>query len=204
MTISVIPRGEATEEAKKKEVSAVVSDQDQIANLKGEIESLKRQVEEERSKSSRLENQIKYLQADFENYRRRVIKEIDELAQFSNENLVSDLIEVLDELSLAVDEGRKTDDKEALLKGVEMTLKKLKELLGREGLAEIESVGKPFDPRLHFAAAKVSVGKESEGLVVEEIRKGFSFKGKVIRPSLVKVGQISQEEAAKTAEGGSR
>lgn len=203
MAISVTPEGEGAEQPMKKDKTTIASEQDQIADLKGDIESLKRQVEEERSKNSRLQNQMKYLQADFENYRRRVIREIDELAQFSNESLVTDLVEVLDELSLAVVEGRKTDDKEALLRGVEMTLKKLRELLGKEGLEEIESVGKPFDPRLHFAVAKVPANKASEGSVVEEIRKGFSFKGKVIRPSLVKVGQISQEEAAKTAEGDS-
>jgi len=148
---------------------------------------LKKALEEEREKSNEYLNRLKYLQADFENYRKRMEKEIRETAQVSKERLVFNLLNVIDELELAIHSGRETENKEALLEGVEMTLKKMYTILGQEGLARIEAVGKPYDPKLHEVVIKVPTRNHEENVVIEEVRKGYLLRDKVIRPSIVKI-----------------
>ena len=148
---------------------------------------LEKALEEEREKSKECLNRLKYLQADFENYRKRMEKEIRETAQVSKERLVFNLLNVIDELELAIHSGRETENKEALLEGVEMTLKKMYTTLGQEGLAKIEAVGKPYDPKLHEVVIKVPTKNHEENVVIEEVRKGYLLRDKVIRPSIVKI-----------------
>lgn len=148
---------------------------------------LKKALEEEREKSNEYLNRLKYLQADFENYRKRMEKEIRETAQVSKERLVLNLLDAIDELELAIHSGRETENKQALLEGVEMTLKKMYTTLGQEGLAKIEAVGKPYDPKLHEVVIKVPTKNHEENVVIEEVRKGYLLRNRVIRPSIVKI-----------------
>ena len=148
---------------------------------------LQKALKETREKSEEYLNRLKYLQADFENYRKRVDKEIRETAQVSNEKLIVNLLSVVDELELALYSGRETENKQALLEGVEMTLKKMYATLGQEGLARIEAVGKSFDPNLHEVAMRVPTKEHDENVVIEEVRPGYMLRGKVIRPSMVKI-----------------
>lgn len=142
---------------------------------------------EEQGKSKDYLNRLMYLQADFENYKKRVDKEIHEAVQRSNERLITNLLGVVEELEIAIESGKKTENKKALMEGVEMVLKKLYATLGQEGLMKIEAVGKPFDPNKHEVILKVPTSDHSEGTIIEEVRKGFMFKDKVIRPSIVKI-----------------
>jgi molecular chaperone GrpE len=169
-----------------------------LEQLKEEIESLKGELKEERARAEKYLTQLKYLQSDYENLKRRQAMEIEAAITFGNEKLVKNLLSVIDELEMAVRVGRQGEGKEKekgegkerkdpLLEGVEMTLKRLYETLSREGLAKIEAVGRPFDPQLHEAAEGVFTKDYPEGTIIEEIRGGFTFKGKVIRPSVVKV-----------------
>lgn len=152
-----------------------------------EVERLEEALREEHEKSSEYLNRLVYLQADFENYQKRMEKEIREIAQMSNEKLIINLLGVIDELELALRSGRETENKQALLEGVEMTLKKMYAALGQEGLAKIEAVGKSFDPKLHEVVMKVPTKEREEGVIIEEVRKGFMLRDKVIRPSMVKI-----------------
>lgn len=165
-----------------------------------EVESLKKELERERGKSEDYLNKLKYLQAEFENYQKRVKREVAESIQFGNQKLITELLTVLDELEYAIDAGKSSNDKEALIQGVEITLKKLYGILEKEGLSKIEAVGKPFDPLRHAAVQKIS-GGNGEETVVEEIRKGFTLKGKVIRPSLVKVATKPSNSSNSSKEG---
>ena len=144
-------------------------------------------LKEEREKSNEYLSRFKYLQADFENYRKRMEKEILETAQFGNEKLIVNLLNIVDELELALHSGRETENKQALLEGVEMTLKKMYTALGQEGLAKIAAVGKTFNPECHEVVMKVQTKEHDENVIVEEVRKGYMLKDKVIRPSMVKI-----------------
>lgn len=92
-------------------------------------------------------NRLKYLQADFENYKRRTEKDQQEITQRSNERLVANLVTVLDDLERAVDTGRKTENVKSLLEGVGMVYKNVCTILEREGLTRVEAVGKPHSKK---------------------------------------------------------
>lgn len=162
--------------------------------LQTKIEQLEQQLRAEQDKSKDYLTRLKYLQADFENYRRRVEKETQEAVNRSNEKLVSCLIGVLDDFENAISAGKTTENKNALLEGVRMVHKNLEKLLAQEGLQRLECVGQAFDPNLHEILAQVPTKEHENGTVLEEARKGFVFKGKVLRPSVVKI-------ACKTSEG---
>jgi molecular chaperone GrpE len=152
-----------------------------------ELDELRRALADEHERAVDYLNKMRYLQADFENYRRRAQKEIEETALTSKEEVILSLLSISDELELAVRAGERTDDKKALMDGVKITLKKLYDLLRSQGVAVIETAGKPFDPKLHEAVSTVPRAGCRAPSIAEEIRKGFTMKGKVIRPSVVTV-----------------
>ncbi|MEM2926038.1 MAG: nucleotide exchange factor GrpE [Candidatus Bathyarchaeia archaeon] len=181
---------EKVPEAQGKGNSSSRSEEPSLEQLKEEIEALRGELREEKAKAERYLTQLKYLQSDYESLKRRQAKEIEAAIAFGNEKLMKDLLSVLDELEMAVKAGKQGLGKgrnDSILEGVEMTLKRLYETLSREGLAKIEAVGRTFDPQLHEAAEGVFTKDYPEGTIIEEIRVGFTFKGKVIRPSVVKV-----------------
>jgi molecular chaperone GrpE len=154
--------------------------------IKQDMAKLERTLDEERKRSEEYLQSLQYLQADFENYRKRVEREIRDLEDFANLNLVRKLIPVLDDLDLAVATASHGEDK-GLLEGVKMVQKNLTSALESEGLKTINAVGEPFNPSAHEAVDKVQGKGKTEDIVVEEMRKGYSFKGRVLRPSAVKV-----------------
>jgi molecular chaperone GrpE len=164
--------------------------------IKQDLANLEKTIEEERKRNEEYLTSLRYLQADFENYRKRVDREIRELEEFSTLGIVRKLIPVLDDLDLAVASATKAEDK-GLLEGVKMVQKNLGSALESEGLQRIKAVGEPFDPSAHEAVDKVQGKDNSEDMVVEEMRKGYRFKGKVLRPSAVKVAVAARQEKAK-------
>jgi molecular chaperone GrpE len=152
-----------------------------------EIDRLKKELEQEKSKSQDYLNRLKYLQADFENYRKRIERTLAEQIQFGNERLIRSLLGILDELDLAVQACKKTQNTRNVAKGIEMVADHLKGVLSDEGLETIEGLGKTYNAARHEAVGNVPDDTKPEGTIIEEIRKGFMYKGKVIRPSMVKV-----------------
>jgi molecular chaperone GrpE len=152
---------------------------------------------EEQEKSREYLNRLKYLQADFENYRKRVEKEVQEAVQRGNEQLVACLIGVMDDLEKAIQAGETTDNKTALLEGIRMVHKNLEKLLENEGLERLECVGQAFNPNMHEILAQIPTKDHQSGTVLEEARKGFMFKGKVLRPSIVKIACKDSEDDKK-------
>jgi molecular chaperone GrpE len=136
------------------------------------------------------ENHDKFMRAlaDLENYRRRARQESEEVRLYGNEKLISNLLGVLDNLERALQAAESTQNFEALRDGVSLTHKQLLESLGKSGLEPIEAVGKPFDPALHEAIMQVEASNgQAPNTVVEELRKGYTLNGRVLRASLVKV-----------------
>ncbi len=167
-------------------------------DLRTLVQQLKKEIDEEKKKSEDYLSRLKYLQADFENYRKRVDREIREIEDFSTSRFARRLLPILDELDLALNSA---ESKSPLTEGVTMVRKSLSAALEAEGVKRIEAVGRPFDPRLHEAVDKVQ-GKKSGGedVVVEEMRKGYLFKDKILRPSLVKVEVGTKREPGKEVE----
>jgi len=151
----------------------------------------KRDLEEqlllEKKRSEEYLAHLKYLQADFENLRKRCDREIKEVSQYSTERLIIQLLEVVDELELAIETAKKLNTAKALIDGVQMTLKRLRKVLEQEGVSPIESVGKPFDPAKHNAVSAEERDDVENCVVIQEVRKGYIMKQKIVRPSIVKV-----------------
>jgi len=150
-------------------------------------DALKARLVEGEESETELLNRLKYMQADFENYRKRTEKEMREIEDNSSERLVLRLLSVLDELDLAVKHARDDAGGTELQEGIEMVRKNMYSALESVGLRRIDPVGKPFDPSKHEAVAKVQGSSSGSDIVVEELRTGYTFRGHVIRPSMVKV-----------------
>lgn len=136
------------------------------------------------------ETQDKYLRlyAEFENYKKRVSKDKEELIKYGNERLVNDLLPVVDHLEMALKHGADSASS-SLVQGVDITLRELKKTLQKFGLTEIAAEGMAFDPTVHHAMAQVERDDVEENTVVEEYRKGYRLNDKVIRAALVAVSK---------------
>lgn len=152
-----------------------------------QLKTLTEALNLEKKRSQEYLTRFKYMQADFENLKKRLEKQMKEVEAHCNERLIVDLLEVVDELNVAVESGGSSNCSERIVQGVQMTLKKLRKLLEKEEVSPIECVGEPFDPSKHMATARIVKKDVEEGKVIEEVRKGYIMKGKVIRPSVVKV-----------------
>ncbi len=152
-----------------------------------ELKTLKKELEKKEQAIDDYINHIKRAQADFENYKKRVEKEREQASQREIEKLVSEILPILDNLSRALDASKKNHDLESLISGVEMTQKSLSGILEKEGLKEIECLGKEFDPNLHEAMMTVESREHKDNTVCEELEKGYIFKNRLIRPAKVKV-----------------
>jgi molecular chaperone GrpE len=142
----------------------------------------------EKRRSEDYLTRLKYLQADFENFKKRSDREAEQIKNYGNERLVIQLLDVVDELELAVKNGEISTSPESLIEGVELTLKNLRKVLEREGVTPIPSPeGKVLDPTCHNAIAAEERDDIADSTVIEEIRKGYFMRGKVIRPTIVKV-----------------
>jgi len=176
--------------------------QESTPDTLNQISQLEDALDHEREKSEDLLRRLQYLQADFENYRKRVEKEVGDMKRLSNERLLSDLLTVKDELDLAFAKARENKQNPVLLEGVGMVQKRLQNILSKEGVERVPGEGSMFNPDYHEAALRV-VSDEDEGTVVEEVRAGYMLKGRVLRPSIVKVAGknlVEENEQAETSE----
>jgi molecular chaperone GrpE len=137
----------------------------------------------------------KYLRlyAEFENYKKRVNKDKEELVKYGNENLLYDLLPVIDNLEMALQHAS-NDVSSGLVQGVEITLKELRKALEKFGLTPINALGMPFDPLVHHAMTQVERDDVDEKTITEEYRKGYRLRDKVLRPSLVAVSKKTLSE----------
>lgn len=166
------------------------------------LEELANALEAEKKRSEDYLNRLKYMQADFENLKKRLDRQLEEVRKYCNERLVLELLGIADELEVAIQEGKQTESIAIFLQGVEMTMKKLKRVLEKEEVSPIECVGQAFDPSKHEVIAKVE--NDEEGKIIEEIRKGYIMNGKVIRPSVVKITIKPSSKTTKEVESNER
>ena len=125
--------------------------------------------------------------ADFDNYRKRVQREMAHNVERASQRVVQNLLPVLDSFDLALSHETETPSEEKLLGGVRGTHAQLLDVLAKEGLEVIPSVGVEFDPELHEAVLNEAAG-DGPLMVVAEMRRGYTLRGRVIRPTMVTVG----------------
>ncbi len=153
-----------------------------------ELENLKKKLSEERKKSEEYGTQLKYLQAEFDNYAKRINRKLEERIKRSNEEIILKILPILDDLEMAIEASK--NEHSALKDGVNIILNKLINTLNEESLSEIIALGKPFDPNKHEAVGYIETSDYPEGVIVKVLRKGYILNGLVLRPSLVEVSKF--------------
>jgi len=159
-----------------------------------ETARLEKALQEEKKKNEEYLTLLKYLQADFENLQKRTKKEIEEMVKYGHEDLVVSLLPILDDLERALDAGKSSDNKDAVVEGLEVVLKAAQNVLFQKGLSPINSVGKKFDPTKHEAIGFISSADYEDNTVMRELRRGYMLGDKVIRPSIVEVARKPSTE----------
>ncbi len=164
----------------KKDLTRLESD---IQKKNEDIQKKDEDIQNLEDKDEDYHSQLLRLQADFDNYKKRSEKQIKEYIKYANEGLILKIIDAYEDLERAL----KADKSHDLKEGVEMIHKKLKDILEGEGLCEIESSGKKFDPYMHEALMVEDHDDYDDGTVIEELGKGYTLDSKVIKYSKVKV-----------------
>jgi molecular chaperone GrpE len=144
---------------------------------------LRKEFEEVKARAEEYKGLVQHVQADFENYRKRVERDFDERQKYANQAIVGELLDVRDNLERALENK---GGMEGLVEGVELTLKQLDSLLEKHGVLELNPVGVKFDPNFHEALL-AEEGDVDEETVVEVLQKGYLLHSRVIRPAKVKI-----------------
>ena len=152
--------------------------------------------------AERLQERVLRLQAEFENYKKRMAREKAEFLKFATEGLLLDFLPILDNLERAIASARAaTVNGEAVVEGVDMIARLFRSTLEKAGVKPMEAVGKPFDPGLYQAVAQVESPDGQDNVVVEEIQKGYFLEGRVLRAAMVKVSRASSPTAESRPDG---
>jgi molecular chaperone GrpE len=199
---AAVDEAETRQEAERAEEAEAAPEEAEAGAAVGEAAS----EEDPALELKQAQERLLRLQADFENFRRRALKERTEAHQYGHQNLVKDLLSTVDNLDRAIDHAQKSEDGDldGLLQGVDLVRRDLLTALARNGVASIEAVGKAFDPAHHEAVAQAPDASVAPNTVTEELQKGYLLRDRLLRPSRVIVSREPDEEgndAAKTQEG---
>lgn len=172
------------DENKETNVTIETNSKEKMAKLEA---SLKKKIQLENTYL----NQLKYARADLENLQKHVQRRVTEEVTREKMKLIQQLLTIAEEADIVLNEAKK-EKNSILLEGMEMVSKKLWKVITCEGLCPIEAIGKTFDPNVHEAIQEIETCDYPEGMVIEEIKKGYILNGKVFRPCLVKVACSSR------------
>ena len=151
------------------------------------VEDLNEIIFKKEEEFEELNSKLLRLQADFINYRKRTEKEKEGLVNYGIETIACGLLSILDNFERALDS--EVDKEDSFYKGIEMIQNQLIELLKDNGIEEIYALNTPFDPNFHHAVLMEKSEDAEEGTIIGVLQKGYTLKGKVIRPSMVRVAQ---------------
>ena len=153
-----------------------------------EADQLKQKLGEVENRNKELDDRLLRLAAEFDNYKKRTIREFENIIKNANQNLILDLINILNNFSRALKSSQNNQDLPGFKSGVELIYNQMKNLLNKEGLEEISAKGEKFDPALHEAVLQME-SEVDEGTILDEVSKGYKLNGKVIRHSQVVVAK---------------
>ncbi len=159
----------------------------QEKNRQKELDNVKKQLEEEKDRCLRLN-------AEFDNFRKRTLKEREEFIKYANEKLILELIDVLESLERGIETSENIENKDKLIEGIELVYKQFKNVLEKNGLTRIKAIGEKFDHYKHEAMMQTITDEYDEGTILEEFARGYMLNGKVIRYSKVRVSKKKESE----------
>ena len=179
---------------KEEIIRKIIEKEEALKNIEEELSETKKLVQEKDNLSKEYLKHLERLQADFDNYKKRQEKKQKEFIEFANEELINNLLSVLDNLERALDSTENEKDTKAIKEGINNTLKEFRNILNKEGVKPMQSIGHKFDPYKHEAVMRIDTDKYSEDTITEEFRKGYYIKSKVLRPAMVKVAVSTKEK----------
>jgi molecular chaperone GrpE len=182
-TLKEQPLEETDKEAEEDSLEKVTDNQDEEAENQSPLEKAQKEIEE-------LKTQLLYKVAEFDNYRKRTLKERAELILNGGEKFITAILPILDDMERAIENGKKTDDPAVLREGMELIHQKFMKTLEGQGVSMIETENADFDTDVHEAVAMVpGMGDDKKGKVIDCLQKGYKLNDKVIRHAKVAVGQ---------------
>jgi molecular chaperone GrpE len=165
-------------------------EEEDVEVLRAELESVKSELKKAKESSESSLNKMKYLMADFDNYRKQMEKQVASKAESIKAELLLKFLNIRDDYLRALSVARQSKSEQiVVIEGLEGILKNIDSLLASEGVREIETIGTPFDPNVHDAIAYSARDDLAENTVTAEIRKGYMLNGRVLRPSLVEISK---------------
>jgi molecular chaperone GrpE len=167
-----------------------VEEEENLETLRAELQSVKNELRKAKESSESNLNKMRYLIADFDNYRKQMEKQLASKAESIKAELLLKFLNIRDDYLRALSVARQSNSEQVVvIEGLEGILKNIDSLLASEGVREIEAVGTPFDPNVHDAIAYSARDDLTENTVTAEIRKGYMLNGRVLRPSLVEISK---------------
>ena len=164
---------------------------DPLKEMEEKVESLKKEASENHDRLLRMA-------AEFENYKKRATREMNDFRKFANESFAKAMLPVVDSMDLAVESS--SNDKHvnnSMVEGVNMTLKEILKIFEQFGVKRFESIGNPFDPNLHQAVMQEETDAFPENTVSKELQKGFMIHDRLLRPAMVVVSKKPESQTKK-------
>jgi molecular chaperone GrpE len=180
--------------------SHIDNDDNNITNLKEDLSALKEELREARKSSDNNLNRLKYMMAEFDNYRKQMEKQIDSRIESGKAELLVKFLNLRDDYLRALEMAKQSNSETVVIEGLEGILKNFDSLLRSEGVMEIETIGTPFDPNVHDAIGFSQQDEIEENIITKEIRKGYMLNNKVLRPSLVLISRKIVKNTANDTE----
>jgi molecular chaperone GrpE len=170
----------------------------EVEQTKKELKQMEKDLEKARLEASEYLDVLKRLKAEFDNFRKRMLKEQSEFLKLAATQIILQLLPVVDNFERALAHKVQPDKLDEYMSGWQLVYSQLLDVLHKEGLKEIEAVNVAFDPLKHEAMLQVATDAVPEGHIVEVLEKGYELKGRVIRPAKVKVA-VSKEKSGEQA-----
>ncbi|TDX51075.1 nucleotide exchange factor GrpE [Orenia marismortui] len=180
---------EENEELEQQDSDSSELTNEDLSETDEQFSELEAELAKEKEEKEKYIDRLQRLQAEFSNYRKRVTKEKEMLATQAKKDFILELLPVIDNFERALESSETSEDTASLLEGVEMIYRQIKNLLTKNGVEEIVTVGEEFDPNFHNAVMKEASEEYESGIIIEELQKGYSFNNIAIRPAMVKVAE---------------
>ena len=185
-TVDILNEEETVEEEKKENKSD--------KKEKSELKVLREENERLVNENSALNTKYLLALAEQQNYKKRMDDEQSKFYKYSTFNMCREIVSVLDNLDLALDKEQKDEAIQAYLSGFKMVRNSLFGILTKEGVTEVESLGKEFDPNYMTSISVTTIDGKADNEVVQVFQKGYMYKDRVLRPAMVVVNQVKEEE----------
>jgi len=179
---------------KEEIIRKLIENEKLLIDTEEKLSENEKTIQEKDNLSKEYLRHLERMQADFANYKKRQEIKQKEFIEFANAELLNNLLSVVDNLERALSSAADDKNAQAVKDGVNNTLKEFHNILNKEGVKPMQSIGHRFDPYQHEAVMKTETDKHSEDIVTEEFQKGYYLKSKVLRPAMVKVAVSIKEK----------